>query len=153
MKKAEIEARTEELLQHILEEGDYELWDVEYVKEGSDYYLRVYIDRDGGVTIDDCVTVTRALNERLDEDDYIEDAYILEVSSPGLTRRLKKDKELRRSIGRLVRVKLYKAETGAKEYIGRLRDFNDTVLTVDIDGNDTDFSRNNISSIRLEYED
>ena len=110
MKKQDIEKRTEELVQDIIDSGGYELWDVEYVKEGSDYYLRVYADKEGGIMIDDCVTISRALEAKLDAEDFIEEAYILEVSSPGLTRKLKKDKDYDRSIGKLVFVKLYKAE-------------------------------------------
>ena len=153
MKKVEIEERTEALVVPIIESTELELWDVEYVKEGSDYYLRVYIDKSGGVNIDDCVLVTRALNEKLDADDFIEDAYILEVSSPGLTRKLKKDKEFEKSIGKLIRVKLYKAEEGSKEHVGRLKAFAPDKLTIEVDGEDISLNRDNISSVRLEYEE
>ena len=153
MKKVEIEERTESLVLPIIESAGLELWDVEYVKEGSDYYLRVYIDKSGGVNIDDCVLVTRALNEKLDADDFIEDAYILEVSSPGLTRKLKKDKEFEKSIGKLIRVKLYKAEEGSKEHVGRLKEFAPDKLTIEADEADILLSRDNISSVRLEYEE
>ena len=94
-----IETRTEELLAPIAQADGVEIYDVEYVKEGSDWYLRAYIDKEGGVNITDCETVSRALSDRLDEEDFIEDAYILEVSSPGLGRALKKDKHLEKSIG------------------------------------------------------
>jgi len=153
LKKVEIEERTEALVLPIIESAGLELWDVEYVKEGSDYYLRVYIDKSGGVNIDDCVLVTKALNEKLDADDFIEDAYILEVSSPGLTRKLKKDKEFEKSIGKLIRVKLYKAEEGSKEHIGRLKEFAPDKLTIEVDEADISLSRDNISSVRLEYEE
>ena len=153
MKKVEIEERTESLVLPIIESAGLELWDVEYVKEGSDYYLRVYIDKSGGVNIDDCVLVTRALNEKLDADDFIEDAYILEVSSPGLTRKLKKEKEFEKSIGKLIRVKLYKAEEGSKEHVGRLKEFAPDKLTIEVDEADISLSRDNISSVRLEYEE
>lgn len=153
MKKVEIEERTESLVLPIVESAGLELWDVEYVKEGSDYYLRVYIDKSGGVNIDDCVLVTKALNEKLDADDFIEDAYILEVSSPGLTRKLKKDKEFEKSIGKLIRVKLYKAEEGSKEHVGRLKSFASDKLTIEVDEADISLSRDNISSVRLEYEE
>ncbi len=153
MKKVEIEERTESLVLPIVESAGLELWDVEYVKEGSDYYLRVYIDKSGGVNIDDCVLVTKALNEKLDSDDFIEDAYILEVSSPGLTRKLKKDKEFEKSIGKLIRVKLYKAEEGSKEHVGRLKSFAPDKLIIEVDGDDISLSRDNISSVRLEYEE
>lgn len=153
MKKQDIEKRTEELVQDIIDSGGYELWDVEYVKEGSDYYLRVYADKEGGIMIDDCVTISRALEAKLDAEDFIEEAYILEVSSPGLTRKLKKDKDYDRSIGKLVFVKLYKAGQGAKEFVGRLKEVDDKLLKLDIDGDEVVLDRNNISSARLEYED
>ena len=153
MKKQDIEKRTEELVQDIIDSGGYELWDVEYVKERSDYYLRVYADKEGGIMIDDCVTISRALEAKLDAEDFIEEAYILEVSSPGLTRKLKKDKDYDRSIGKLVFVKLYKAEQGAKEFVGRLKEVDDKLLKLDIDGDEVVLDRNNISSARLEYED
>lgn len=153
MKKVEIEERTESLVLPIVELAGLELWDVEYVKEGSDYYLRVYIDKSGGVNIDDCVLITKSLNEKLDADDFIEDAYILEVSSPGLTRKLKKDKEFEKSIGKLIRVKLYKAEEGSKEHIGRLKEFAPDKLTIEVDEADISLSRDNISCVRLEYEE
>ena len=153
MKKQDIEKRTEELVQDIIDSGGYELWDVEYVKEGSDYYLRVYADKEGGIMIDDCVTISRALEAKLDAEDFIEEAYILEVSSPGLTRKLEKDKDYDRSIGKLVFVKLYKAEQGAKEFVGRLKEVDDKLLKLDIDGDEVVLDRNNISSARLEYED
>ena len=93
MSRKDIEAKTEALLMPILDEFGFELWDVEYVKEGSEYYLRAYIDKEGGITIDDCVDVSRKLSDKLDEDDFIDSEYILEVSSPGLGRTLKSDRD------------------------------------------------------------
>lgn len=153
MKRTDIEARTEELVMPIIDSGGYELWDVEYVKEGSDYYLRVYADKEGGIAIDDCVTISRALEAKLDEEDFIEDAYILEVSSPGLTRKLKKDRDLERSIGRLVLIKLYKKENEAKEHTGYLDSFDKDSITIKNDNGTVTFMRENISSIRLEFEE
>ena len=88
-----IEQKTEALLNPILDEFGFELWDVEYVKEGGSFYLRVYLDKEGGITINDIEQVSRYLSDRLDEEDYIEESYILEVSSPGLGRPLKKEKD------------------------------------------------------------
>ena len=99
-KKENYESKTEALLLPIAEKNHVEIYDVEYVKEGSDFYLRCYIDKDGGVNIQDCETVSRALSDQLDAEDYIEDAYILEVSSPGLGRTLKKEKHLSRRLNR-----------------------------------------------------
>ena len=140
MKRAEIEARTEELLAPILEEGNFILWDVSYVKEGKDFYLRVFVDKEGGIDINDCVDISHKLDEKMEAEDYIADAYTLEVSSPGL------------SIGRLVFVKLYAEENGAKEFLGTLKDFDAEHVTILADTEIT-FTRKNISQIRLEFED
>ncbi len=153
MKKADIEKKTEELVMPIIERFGYELWDVEYVKEGSDYYLRIYADKEGGFTVDDCEAVSRAIDPLLDEEDFISDAYILEVSSPGLTRKLVKDRDFDRSIGRLIRVNLYKAVDGEKSYVGNLKEYDNENLTVEITAdNIVTIPRNNISMVRLEFE-
>ena len=151
MKKAEIEAHCTELVTPIIEAGGFDLWDVEYVKEGQDYYLRVYADKEGGIEIDDCVAISRALEAKLDEADRMKDPYILEVSSPGLTRALKKDKEFSRCIGRPVDIKLYKQVDGSKEYTGNLSAFTEDTLTIDCEGNPLTFERQNISSVRLAF--
>ena len=154
MKKADIEKKTEELVLPIIQAEGCELWDVEYVKEGSDMYLRIYADKEGGIMIDDCVTISRALEAKLDEEDFIEDAYIVEVSSPGLTRKLKKDRDFEKSIGKLVIAKLYKAENGSKEFLGRLRAYTDSTITIETDSSETiELERKNISGIRLEFEE
>ena len=106
-KRVTYEEKTEALLLPIVSPLGIEIYDVEYVKEGSDYYLRAYIDKPGGVNIIDCETVSRALSDALDRDDFIPDAYILEVSSPGLGRSLKKDKHLQKSIGEEVEIKVF----------------------------------------------
>ncbi len=151
VKKAEIEAYCTELVTPIIEENDFELVDVEYVKEGADYYLRVYADKDGGINIDDCVFISRALEAKLDESDRIKDAYILEVSSPGLTRPLKKEKDCKRSIGKLVDIKLYKAQQGRKELSGILKEYTETTITIDDEGTEITLNRNDISMIRLAF--
>ena len=97
-KRENYEAKAEELLKPIAEANHVEIYDVEYVKEGSEWYLRCYIDKEEGVSINDCEAVSRALSDELDRTDFIDDAYILEVSSPGLGRTLKKDKHLRKSL-------------------------------------------------------
>ncbi len=153
MKKSDIEKRVLEMVMPIIETNGFDLWDVEYVKEGADNYLRVYADKEGGIEIDDCVLISRALEEKLDQEDFIEDAYILEVSSPGLTRRLKKDRDFEKSIGRLVLLKLYKAENGAKEYTGYLSGFDEDSISIDIGEETIKFKRENVSSVRLEFEE
>ena len=106
-----------------MEEYGFELVDVEYVKEGSNWYLRAYIDKPGGIAVDDCEVVSRRLSDILDEKDYIEDSYILEVSSPGLGRPLKKEKDFRRSLGEEVEIRTYRAIDRQKEFTGILKEF------------------------------
>lgn len=148
-KKESYESKTEELLKPITERFGVEIYDVEYVKEGSDFYLRAYIDKEGGVNIIDCENVSRALSDVLDEKDFIDDAYILEVSSPGLGRTLKKDRHLTKSIGQDVEIKLYKPVDKVKEFEGTLLSFNDKEITIDMDGEEKSFLRSDIAVIKL----
>lgn len=152
MKREDIEKRTEALVLPIVDEFGFYLWDVEYVKEGSEYYLRAYIDKDGGITIDDCVDVSRKLSDKLDEDDFIDGEYILEVSSPGVERALKKDRDFDKSIGKDVFVKLYKAIDKQKEFVGKLVSYDKNIVTVEIEGSNTEFTRSDIALIRLYVE-
>ncbi len=154
MKKQEIEQHCTELVMPIIEEHGFELVDVEYVKEGSDYYLRVYADKEGGINIDDCVLISRSLEEKLDAADRMTDAYILEVSSPGLTRPLKKEKDFKRNLGKKVEVKLYRVVDGVKEFDAYLEAYSDTTLTLRLpdEDNPKEFQRNDISMIRLAFE-
>ena len=121
-RRVDIETKTEELVLPIIEANNFELVDVEYVKEGANWYLRVYADKEGGIAIDDCVLISRSLEEKLDAEDFIEDAYILEVSSPGLGRPLKKEKDYVRSVGKSIDIKLYKAIDKQKEFTGILKE-------------------------------
>lgn len=143
------EARTEQLLLPIAQEAGVEIYDVEYVKEGSDWYLRAYIDKPEGVNIGDCETVSRALSDKLDEADFIEDAYILEVSSPGLGRTLKKDKHLEKSIGEEVEVRLYKPVEKCKDFTGILKRFDAEQLVIETAEKEMTFARKEIALIRL----
>ncbi len=147
-----IESRTEELLTPIAEACGVEIYDVEYVKEGSDWYLRAYIDKPGGVTIEDCEQVSRILSDRLDEADYVEDAYILEVSSPGLGRALKKDRHLQKSLGESVCLRLYRAREDGKEFEGILKAFDDGTVTIEMEEEETVFNRADIALIRLAFD-
>ena len=149
MKRTEIVERVEELVTPIIDENDFELVDVEYVKEGANWYLRVYADKDGGITIDDCVLISRALEQKLDEEDFIQDAYIMEVSSPGLGRQLKKDKDFKRSLGEKVECKLFKAINKQKEFEGILKDFTEETITLGIDEAEQIINRKEIAMIRL----
>ena len=148
-KREDYENRTEALLQPIAVSQGVEIYDVEYVKEGSDYYLRAYIDKEEGVNIVDCENVSRALSDALDREDFIPDAYILEVSSPGLGRTLKKDRHLAHSIGQEVEIKLYKPQEGIKEFSGVLKSFDKDNVVITEDAGDRILARNDIAVIRL----
>lgn len=148
--KKDYESRAEELLQPIAEVHQVSIYDVEYVKEGKEWYLRAYIDKPGGVNINDCENVSREFSTALDQEDLIQDAYILEVSSPGLGRQLKKDRHLQNSIGEEVIVKLYEAENGQKELTGTLQTFDKKVIVItDEEGLERQIERNKIAQIRL----
>lgn len=140
--------RTEELVQPLLDERNFTLWDVEYVKEGQDYFLRIYIDKPGGITIDDCVDVSRAMNEILDREDYISDPYTFEVSSPGLGRQIKNDRQMEKSIGEDVEIRTYKAIDKQKQFEGVLVKFDKDTVTIRIEEEERSFSRKDISTIR-----
>ena len=148
-KHAEIEERTEALVLPIIEEHHFELVDVEYVKEGADWYLRVYADKEGGINIDDCVLISRALEAKLDAENFIEDAYILEVSSPGLGRPLKKEKDYLRSIGKSIDIKLYQAKEKQKEFTGILKEYSSGHIILTIDEEDITFETKGIAMARL----
>ena len=148
-RKEDIEKKTEALLAPIAEKCGVRIYDVEYVKEAGEWYLRAYIDKDGGVNINDCVDVNHALSDALDVDDFIEDAYTLEVSSPGLGRQLKKDRHFENSLGKEVELKLYKAIDGVKEFAGTLKSYDSTSVTVTINDKDETFLRKEISDIKL----
>lgn len=148
-RREEYEAKTEELLAPIAAANGVSVYDVEYVKEGSDYYLRAYIDKPGGVNIQDCENVSRALSDALDREDFIPDAYILEVSSPGLGRALKKDKHLQGSLGEEVEVRLYKPIDKCREFTGVLQGFDGETLTIMEGEIPRTFQRADIALVRL----
>ena len=149
-RREEYEQTTEALLLPIVEEKGYELVDVEYVKEGSNWYLRAYVDKEGGITINDLEAVSRKLSDLLDEEDFISDAYILEVSSPGLGRPLKKDKDFDRSIGEEIEIHLYRSIDGNKQYVGLLKSYNKETITIETeDGDEINVDRTNVSLVRL----
>lgn len=148
-KRETYEAKATEMLKPICRENGVEIYDVEYVQEAGEWYLRAYIDKEGGVTIDDCEAVSRAMSDALDANDFIEDAYYLEVSSPGLGRTLKKDTHLQKSIGETVELKTFKPIDKRKEFTGILKGFTQSSITVEIDGKDTEFLRNEVALIKL----
>lgn len=149
-KKESYESRVEAFLLPLMEENHFELVDVEYVKEAGTWYLRAYIDKPGGITVDDCEVVSRQFSDILDEKDYIEDAYIFEVSSPGLGRPLKKEKDFKRSMGEEVEIRTYRAIDRQKEFTGILKAYdNDTVTIAYEDDTEQVFNKSDIALIRL----
>lgn len=151
-KRQEIEEHTEELVTPILERMGFFLYDVEYVKEGGDFYLRVYIEKEGGITVDDCEAVSREMNELLDQEDYVEGSYIFEVSSPGLGRTLKKDRHLQSSLGEEVEIKTFRPMEKKKEFSGVLLSFDSDTLTIrQEDQTEQTFQRKDIALIRLAF--
>ncbi|MGN0407204.1 MAG: ribosome maturation factor RimP [Bacteroides sp.] len=148
-KRETYEKKTEELILPFIEANGFELVDVEYVKEGADWYLRVYIDKEGGITVNDCELISRAFNEVLDREDYIDDAYIFEVSSPGLLRPLKKDKDYERNLGRLLEIKLFAPLDGVKEFEAELKSYDKENATFVMDDEkEVTIKRSEISLIR-----
>lgn len=152
MRREDIEKKTESLLIPILERKQFELWDVEFVKEGPEFYLRAYIDKEGGIMIDDCVDVSRELSDLLDQDDFIDQEYILEVSSPGLGRTLKKDREFEKSVGKEVDIKLYKPMDGKKEFTGTLDSFDSESVSIKINEEIIKFIRKETATVKLHIE-
>ena len=149
-RREEYEQKTEELLEPIVKENGFELVDVEYVKEAGTWYLRAYIDKPGGITVDDCETVSRRFSDILDEKDYIEDSYIFEVSSPGLGRPLKKEKDFQRSLGEEVEIRTYKAIDRQKEFVGILKEYDKESVTITYEDASTQtFQKSEIALIRL----
>lgn len=147
------EEKTEEFLLPILEKNQFELVDVEYVKEGSTWYLRAYIEKEGGITVNDCELVAREMNEILDREDYIEDSYIFEVSSPGLLRPLKKEKDYVRNMGKPIEIRTYRAIDHKKEFEGCLKAYDaDSVTITDEDGEDIIFAKKDIALIRQAFD-
>lgn len=150
--REQYEKKTEELIVPILDAKGFELVDVEYVKEGQDYFLRAYIDKQGGITIDDCVAVSREMNVLLDELDYVDGAYTFEVSSPGLGRPLKKPRDYERSMGEEVEIRTYKAMDGSKEFYGILKAYDDATVTIQSEEEEITFNKSDIALIRLAFD-
>ena len=154
MSKREVyEQKTEELITPFVEDKGFELVDVEYVKEGGNWYLRAYIDKPGGITVDDCEVISRSLSDKLDEEDFIEGAYILEVSSPGLGRPLKKEKDFVRNMGQEVELRTYRAIEKQKEFRGILDAYDKSSITLEVEeGEKLVFDRSNVALVRLAFD-
>ncbi|MCD8148056.1 MAG: ribosome maturation factor RimP [Clostridiales bacterium] len=152
-KRENYESRTEALLLPLMEEFHFELVDVEYVKEGGTWYLRAYIDKEGGITVNDCEAVSRRMSDLLDEEDFIDDSYVFEVSSPGLGRPLKKEKDYIRSMGKEIEIRTYRAIERKKEFRGVLSAYTeDTVTIITEDEQTHTFEKKDIALIRLAFD-
>lgn len=146
---AKVTELTAKLAEPIAAENGCTLWDVEYVKEAGAWFLRVYIDREGGVSINDCVAVSQPLSDALDECDPIEGSYTLEVSSAGADRALKKPEHFARFMGSEVDVKLYRARDGRKELCGVLRGYDGGDVTVELNGNVETIEKKDVAAVKL----
>lgn len=145
---ANIEEKVEKLVESTIEEMGYDLYDVEYAKEGKNYFLRIFIDKLEGIELKDCEIVNEAINDLLDKADYIQEQYFLEVSSPGIERVIRKDKQLRQNLGKEIYIKLFqKDQNGKKEYEGRLKNFNEETIQLE----DMEIERKNIAQIKTIY--
>ena len=153
MNRSDYENRTEQLLLPILEDFGFTLVDVEFVKEGSTWYLRSYIDKPGGINVDDCEMVSRALEKQLDREDFISEAYVLEVSSPGLGRPLKKEKDYIRNEGKEIELRLYRSFEHEKEYRGVLKSWTkDHVIIVTDEGRELEFQKKELALVREAFD-
>ena len=151
-RREEYESRTEAFLLPVLAEHNFELWDVEYVKEADTWYQRAYIDKEGGIVVDDCEVISRILSDWRDQTAFIEDSYILEVSSPGLGRPLKKERDFERSLGEEVEIRLYKALNKQKEFTGILKAYDKETVTIETAEGELVFNRSDIALIRLAFD-
>lgn len=150
---ANIEEKIENRLTNIIEDLGYKLYDVQYAKEGKDYFLRIFIEKeDGEIDLDDCEKVNNAITDVLDEEDYIKEQYFLEVSSTGVEKMIRKEKHLKANIGEFITVKLFKTVEGSKEYIGKLIDYNDMDIIIEVENETVNLERKNISLIKKYFD-
>lgn len=147
-----IEEKVEQVIEKTINELGYELYDVEYAKEGKDYFLRIFIDKNEGIGLNDCEKVNDAVNPILDAADYIKEQYFLEISSPGIERTLRKDKHLKQNIGEKVEIKLFKPINKQKNIIGILKDYNAEQIEIETSEEVCKIDRKNISIIKTVYE-
>ena len=148
---AKMEERVEELVTKPIDELGYKVYDVMYVKEGKDNYLRIFIDKESGISLDDCEKVNNAITDMLDEADIIKDQYFLEISSPGVERHIRKDKQLEEHIGKDINVRLFKPIDKQKELTGTLQKFDDEQVVLLINEEEITINRENISSMKRAY--
>lgn len=148
---ASIEEKVEELIQNQVKELGYELYDVQYVKEGKDYFLRIFIDKPEGIDLNDCEKVSNEINPIIDKADYIKEAYFLEVSSPGVERVLRKDKHLEQNIGKEIEIKLFKPIENEKIQDGILKQYNEEAIIIEVNEEEKIIDRKNIALMKLKY--
>ena len=150
---ASIEEKVESLIKEKIQGLGYELYDVQYAKEGKDYFLRVFIDKEDGIDLNDCEKVSNEINPLLDEKDFIKEMYFLEVSSPGIERVLRKDEHIKDSIGKEIEVKLFKPIEKQKEFVGTLEDYNEEKIILGLEENEEkiEIERKNISLMKLKF--
>ena len=150
---ASIEEKVESLIKEKVQELGYELYDVQYAKEGKDYFLRVFIDKEDGIDLNDCEKVSNEINPLLDEKDFIKEMYFLEVSSPGIERVLRKDEHLKDAIGKEIEVKLFKSIEKQKEFVGVLEDYNNEKIILGLEENEKkiEIERKNISLMKIKF--
>lgn len=149
---ASIEDRVEGLLTKTINDLGYELYDVEYAKEGKDYFLRIFIDKQDGIDLNDCEKVSDGINELLDQADYIKEQYFLEVSSPGIERVLKKEKHFKDNMGKIIEVKLFRPIGKQKSIIGNLREYDKDFITMENENEEIKIDKKNIAQVKTVYE-
>lgn len=148
---SKIEEKIEELVTEPITKLGYRVYDVMYVKEGRDNYLRIFIDNDAGISIDDCEKVNNEITDMLDDANIIKDQYFLEISSPGVERHIRKETHLEEHINKDIDVKLFKPINKQKELVGRLKEFNKDTLTLLVENEKIKLERNNISSMKRAF--
>lgn len=148
-----IETKVEKLLEPMIQDLGYILYDVQYIKEGKDFYLRVTIDKSDGISIEDCEKVNNVIDEPLDKMDFIKESYFLEVSSPGIERILRKKWHFEKQIGNLIQVKLFKSMEQQKELEGILKSLNNDYLELEIEGKLINIERKNIAMVKTVSKD
>ena len=152
MGKGSVTETIEELVTPIINENRLELVDIEYKKEGPNWFLRIFIDKEGGVTVDDCTRISRYIEDLIEVEEVVPSSYVLEVSSPGLDRPLKKEKDFLRFKGKRAHVTTYTPIHQQKSFKGTIRDFQEDVLFLDVDSQPVEIPRNQIAKAKLEVE-
>ncbi len=150
---ASIEERVETLIGKSIEALGYQLYDVQYAKEGKDYFLRIFIEKpEGAITLEDCEKVNNEIEEMLDVADYIKEQYFLEVSSTGVEKVIRKEKHLQENVNKMINVKLFKPVNNRKDFVGILKKFDDETIYLKVDGEVIELERKNISLIKKYYD-